>query len=162
MESTIMIGEKEVTLNNNIGWTFIYRDQVGTDILPTIMPMVAAGIDAVASVADTVNSIDDIEMKDVSRILKNENIFDALIKLSSFEFVDFVNITWALAKNADESIPEPKRWVKEFEIFPVDTIGPEIISLIVKGAVSSKNWERLQTAIEKMKKLQPKGKKKSQ
>ena len=57
--------------------------------------------------------------------------------------MDFINITWALAKNADDSIPEPKIWVKQFDEFPVDVVGPEVVKLIFKGMVSSKNLKRL-------------------
>ena len=72
------------------------------------------------------------------------------------EFVDvIVNVTWAMAKAADESIEPPKKWVKQFEVFPVDVIAPAIYELAVMGFVSSENLNRLKKIGESLKNLQP-------
>ena len=47
MEKTVQIGNKEVHLSNNIGWAIDYRDQFGQDIIPTLLPMVAAALDLI-------------------------------------------------------------------------------------------------------------------
>ena len=151
MEKTIKIGEKEVLLNNNIGWTFIYRDQFGHDIITTLMPMAGAILDLLAGIITETGKTENIEVSDLIKAADSDRIIDAVVHMSGLEFVEFINITWSLAKCADDSIPEPKIWVKEFEEFPLDEIAPEVFRLISRGVMSSKNFERLQTALKPMK-----------
>lgn len=162
MIKTIQIGDKEVQLNNNIGWTLAYKDQFNTDILPTMMPIVAGISDAMIGLLESVGSTKDLNnfsLDDFVEVAKTEEFTSALIKVSSFELTDLINITWAMAKCADDSIPEPKRWVREFEEFPLDVIAPAVFELGIGGLISSKNWERLQKAIASLK---PKEEKKIQ
>ena len=144
MIKTVKIGKQDVVLDNNIGWTLVYRDQFGQDIIPSIMPMFASAMDIVSELAkETEWNGDEIALDDILKLTDGDALINAVIHLGGFEFVDFINITWALAKNADDSIPEPKIWVKQFDEFPVDVIGPEVVKLIFKGMVSSKNLKRL-------------------
>lgn len=162
MIKTIKLGDKEVQLNNNIGWTLEYRDQFNTDILPTMMPIVAGISDAMIGLLESVGSAKDLNnfsMDDFVEVAKSDEFTSALIKVSSFELTDLINITWAMAKCADDSIPEPKKWAREFEEFPLDVIGPAVFELGVGGLISRKNWERLQKALQNLK---PKEEKKNQ
>lgn len=143
MEKTINIGDKAVRLNNNIGWTIDYRDQFGQDIIPTLMPMVAAALDLIKGLLEEVDSTENLEWKDILKTLDGDTLLDVLVHLGGLEFRDFINITWAMAKCADGSIPEPRTWVKQFEVFPVDEIAPAVFELVYKGVVSSKNLKRL-------------------
>ena len=144
MIKTIKIGKQDVVLDNNIGWTFIYRDQFGQDIIPSVMPMFAGAMDIISGLAkETEGNGEEITLKDILKLTDGDALINAIIHLGSFELVDFINITWALAKNADDSIPEPKIWIRRFDEFPVDVIGPEVVKLIFKGMVSSKNLKRL-------------------
>ena len=143
MEKNINIGNKEVRLNNNIGWAIDYRDQFGTDIIPTILPVIAAALDLIKGLLDEVGDADNIDWRDVLKTVDGDTLLDALIHLGGLEFRDFINITWAMAKCADDSIPEPRTWVKQFETFPIDVIAPVVVDLIIKGVVSSKNLTRL-------------------
>lgn len=151
MIKTINIGDMEVRLDNNVGWTLEYRDQFNTDILPTLMPMIAGLFDAMIGLLDSTGKKDSFTVQDFIEAAKSEEFTSALIKLSSFEFTDLINITWAMAKCADDSIPEPKKWVRQFEEFPLDVIAPAVFELGVGGVISRKNWERLQTALEGLK-----------
>lgn len=150
MEKTIKIGEKEVLLNNNIGWTFIYRDQFGHDIIPTLMPMAGAILDLLAGIITETGKTENIDVSDLIKAADSDRIIDAVVHMSGLEFVEFINITWSLAKCADNAIPEPKIWVKEFEEFPLDEIAPEVFRLISRGVMSSKNFERLQNVLKPM------------
>ena len=152
MEKTVQIGNKEVRLNNNIGWAIDYRDQFGQDIIPTLLPMVAAALDLIKGLLEEVEDTNNLEWRDILRLIDGDTLFDALIHLGGLEFRDFINITWAMAKCADDSIPEPRTWVKEFEVFPVDELAPTVFDLIFKGVVSSKNLTRLKDV---KKNLQP-------
>lgn len=143
MEKTINIGNKEVRLNNNIGWTIDYRDQFGQDIIPTLLPMVAAALDLIKGLLEEMEDASNLEWQDVLKTLDGDTLLDALVHLGGLEFKDFINVTWAMAKCADETIPEPRTWVRQFETFPLDEIAPAVFELIYKGVISSKNLTRL-------------------
>lgn len=153
MEKVIKIGSNEVRLSNNVAWVMEYRDQFGKDILPAIMPLittVSEGISTVLSEAGT-----DITIESLSEAI-NGRVMDVLLPLYQAEFVDLViNVTWAMAKAADEDIEPPKKWVRQFDTFPLDVIGPAIFDLVIKGFVSSKNLTRLKRTGKKLKNLQP-------
>ena len=143
MEKTVNIGNKEVRLNNNIGWAIDYRDQFGQDIIPTLLPMVAAAMDLVKGLLEEMDDVENIQWQDVLKTLDGDTLLDAIVHLGGLEFTDFINITWAMAKCADRSIPEPRTWVRQFEVFPVDELAPVVFKLAFSGVVSSKNLTRL-------------------
>ena len=143
MIKTLKIEGKEVRLDNNIDWAMIYRDQFGTDIIPALMPLFASAMDIFSELLKKTGKSKEINVNEILAEVDGESLINAVIHLSSFEFVDFINIVWALAKNADDSIPEPRMWVKQFDTFPLDEIAPEVVKLIAKGVISSKNLKRL-------------------
>jgi len=155
MEKTIKIGKQEVRLTNNVSWAITYRDQFGHDIIPTLMPMLAAALDIVSGMIDEFSTGGKVEVSDLLRNMDGDKLLDAVIHLSGLEFVELINITWAMAKAADDDIPDPKTWVKGFSEFPVDKIAPEVFSLAFKGLVSSKNLKRLKDLTSAIKVVQP-------
>ena len=158
MIKTVKIGNKEVILDNNVGWTLIYKDQFGQDIIPSIMPLLAGALDVVSGLFQEAGDKEEISIDTLAKLADGDALINAMVHIGGFEFVDFLNITWAMAKNADDSIPEPRKWIKGFDEFPVDVIGVEVVKLIFKGMVSSKNLKRLNAMI---KSVQPKKKSKS-
>lgn len=152
MEKIIKIGKKSVKLNNRVSWAIVYRDQFGRDIIPTIMPLFASALDIISGIINETGKTDDIELTDLAKLADGDSLLNAAIHLGGFEFTDLICITWALAKCADEDIPEPREWIKQFETFPVDVVAPEVFSLIFKGVVSSKNLKRLE---DLKKRIQP-------
>ena len=153
MEKTINIGSKSVRLNNNIGWAIAYRDQFGRDIIPSLMPLLAGAMDVFSGFINETGKTDSISLADLAKVADGDAFLNAAIHVGALDFVDFINITWALAKCADDDIPEPKQWIKQFDSFPIDIIGPAVFSLILKGVVSSKNLQRLE---DLKKRIQPK------
>ena len=152
MEKTIKIGDKDVRLSNNIGWALIYRDQFGRDIIPTLMPLLAGLLDVLGGLLRN-GKTDNLSISDLAELMDGDELMNAYVHLSGLEFTDFINITWALAKCADESVPEPTQWVRQFDEFPVDVIGPAVFSLVLKGVMSSKNWKRLTSLKDKIQPL---------
>lgn len=154
MEKTITIGGKEVLLNNNAAWAMEYQEQFGKDILPVMLPMVATLAEGFASIlADT-----DGEKLNASMVADSlqGRAMEILLPLVQVEFVDMVyNVTWALAKNADPGIPEPKKWIRQFDTFYLDEVVPEVYGMILQGFASSKNLKRLEEIRKTMTKLQP-------
>ena len=154
MEKVIKIGNKEVRLNNNVSWTMEYRDQFGKDIVPTIMPLLIAVTEGVSTFISETGGAE-VSIADIANALQGRTM-DILLPLFQVEFTDMViHTTWAMAKAADEGIAPPKQWVKQFDTFPIDVVGPAVFDLILKGFVSSKNLKRLKTIGKSLKSLQP-------
>lgn len=144
MEKTINIGDKSIRLNNNIGWALAYRSQFGRDIVPAIMPLFASALDIMSGIIRETGGTGEVTVKELAALADGDALIDAVIHLGGLELTDFINITWSLAKCADDSIPAPEEWVKQFEEFPVDIIAPTVFGMIYKGVISSKNRERLE------------------
>lgn len=154
MEKIINIGDKEVRLNNNVAWTMEYRDQFGKDIVPALMPVLATMIEGVSSIIAEAGA-DKIEMESLATALEGRSM-EILLPLFQVEFVDIIiNVTWAMAKAADETIAPPKRWVRQFETFPLDIVVPAVYELVFMGFVSSKNLTRLKSIGKSLRNLQP-------
>lgn len=154
MEKIIKIGNKEVRLNNNVAWTMEYRDQFGKDIVPALMPILASLMEGVSTIISESGS-NEVTMADIADAVQGRSM-DVLLPLFQVEFVDtIINVTWAMAKAADESIEPPKRWVRQFEEFPLDVIVPAVYELVLKGFVSSKNLKRLKKISASLRNLQP-------
>ena len=155
MEKIIKIGNKEVRLNNNVAWTMEYRDQFGKDILPAVMPLLTSMIEGVSAVVAESTEGERMTAESIAEALQGRTL-DFMLPMYQAEFVDLVvNVTWAMAKAADESINPPKKWVRQFEEFPLDVVGPAVFDLVLKGFVSSKNLKRLKNLGESLKNLQP-------
>lgn len=137
MEKTITIGGVDVHLSNNISWVFAYRDQFGRDIIPALMP----ALESIFSLIPAVMKAG--EEGGVVSVLQSSEMEDATLRLAGLEVTDLINIVWALAKAADDDIPEPKRWVRQFDEFPIDVIAPAAFDLVLSGVISSKNRGRL-------------------
>lgn len=153
MEKVIKIGKQEVRLNNNVAWTMEYRDQFNKDILPAIMPIVAAVSEGLSSVLSEAG--DELTTTSIAEAIQGRSM-DILLPMFQAEFVDLVvNVTWAMAKVADEGIAPPKQWVRQFDGFYLDEIGPTVFDLVLKGFVSSKNLKRLKKIGVELKNLQP-------
>ena len=154
MEKIIKIGKQEVRLNNNVAWTMEYRDQFGKDIVPALMPVIASMIEGVSTIVSESGKTE-IAIVDVAEALQGKSM-DILLPMFQVEFVDvLINVTWSMAKAADEDIAPPKQWVKQFDEFPLDVVGPAVYDLVLKGFVSSKNLKRLKNLGKTIKDLQP-------
>ena len=152
MEKVIKIGKQEVKLNNNVAWTMEYRDQFGKDILPVIMPFMASMIEGVSTIAAEAG---ELTLANIAEAIEGRSM-DVLLPMFQAEFVDLViNVTWAMAKAADENIETPKKWVRQFDEFPLDVVGPAVFDMAMKGFISSKNLKRLKKVGASIKTLQP-------
>ena len=155
MEKIIKIGKQEVRLNNNVAWTMEYRDQFGKAILPAVMPLLASMIEGVSTIMADANGDGELTISSIAEALEGRTM-EVLLPMFQAEFVDLiVNVTWSMAKAADENIEPPKRWVRQFEEFPLDVVGPAVYDLVLKGFVSSKNLRRLKKIGNELRNLQP-------
>lgn len=150
MVKTIHIGEKPVEINSSAGWLYTYSEQFGHDILVVLMPAIEASLSLIAKVfkdSDWENG------DDVNKLLEGIDeaaISEALITLSSMQLTTLTNIVWALARNADQKIPEPKTWLNSFEEFPIDEIMPKVIMAVIESSLSKKNYQKIQNAMKSL------------
>lgn len=151
MEKTIKLGEKDVKLNNSVGWALIYRDQFGHDVIPTLMPLLVSTLDVIGGlITEAGIGSGSVEVKDLANVIGSDAYVDAVVHLSALELVELMNITWAMAKNADDTISDPETWIKSLDAFPLDEVAPALFELIAKGFMSSKNVKRLQTILNSL------------
>lgn len=154
MEKTIKLDSKtSIRVSNNIEWALIYKDQFGRDVLPMLIPVANTFIELAVSVMKSTGG-KALDMKNAGETIKDLDISDiqsALYSLAGLEFTDILNITWAMAKAADESIEEPRVWVRSLTSFPVDAVVPVIFDMNLQFLTTTKNYKRLQAAVEALK-----------
>lgn len=151
MEKIIKIGDKEVTLSNNVAWTMEYRDQFNKDVLEAIMPIVTTLIETVTTIINESGADGKIDVNSISAALEGK-AFEITLPLTNLGFTDsFVNVLWAMAKAADPTIEPPRQWVRQFETFPLDEIVPKVGEMVLSGFTSSKNLERLREMLQGLK-----------
>lgn len=157
MEKIINIGEVEVKLSNNIAWTMEYRDQFNKDVMETLMPLMTSMIETVTTIINESGAEGEINVNGIAEAIQGR-AFDITLPLTQLGFTDsIINVVWAMAKAADPSIEPPKKWVRQFETFPLDEVVPEVGQMILTGFASAKNLERLRNLGKTMtKKTQPK------
>ena len=121
-----------------------YRDQFGKDILPVIMPFITSIIESVSTVIADADNNGEITTTTIAEALSGRSL-DVVLPLYQADFVDLViNVIWAMAKTADDTIEPPKKWVRQFEGFYLDEILPDVLDMVLRGFVSSKNLARLE------------------
>ena len=147
MEKVIKIGKTPVKLNNNIAWTMEYRDQFGTDVIQDHIPMLATIAETVAAIASEAGT-EDLELSAVLAAIEGRAL-DLMMPLMTTEIMTVItNVTWAMAKAANEDIDPPKEWAKQFDEWPLDVIVPTIYDMALSGFISSKNRKRLRSLAE--------------
>lgn len=155
---TITDEGNEIVLSNNTVWAMIYRNQFGHDIISTLTPVAASLADMIGGFFESVsdnNGEGEIKFEDVAKNIDGDRLIDAVAHLSGLEFVDILNITWSMAKAADNNIPDPIKWVTELEVFPVDIIVPEVVALAARGLLSTKKLIWLRQTMAKVQKAKP-------
>ena len=94
MEKKIKLDSKtSITLNNNVGWLFLYKDQFGRDIVPTLVPVLNAGIDLVFGVyKETGGKISKESIMQIDTAALTAAIYNA----TAIEAGGLLNIAWGL------------------------------------------------------------------
>ena len=134
MKKIIEINEGQpIEIDSSLGWLFCYREQFGHDIMPDLLPLLDAALGALNELGEESNVVEMLDEEAVGRII---------VALSSLEFVTVINILWAMNKNAG-GMQNPKEFVNQFDVFPMDIVVPELFRVIVESSVSSKNSESL-------------------
>lgn len=137
---------KTIRLSNNIGWMMVYRDQLGHDIVPALVPILNGAIDLAVEISKATKK-SGATPAEILEAIGTENLQNAILDMSGLEMVDLINVTWAMAKAADDDLPEPREWVRDLDTFPLDVIIPAVVDLLFSCMVSSKNLNRLRVSL---------------
>lgn len=135
MRKVIKIDNKnKIKINTSWGWAYIYQDYFGHDIIPDLVPVIDTFIETFTRLING-DEIDDEGLSD---------------KLYTLEITTMTNVIWALAKNADDEIPDVREWLDGFERFPLDIILPEVLETLADSMMSTKKAELLRTTLTTM------------
>lgn len=129
MRAKIKIEDKPAfEINTSNRWAYLYLEYFGHDIMPELVPMLDTFIQMFSDVLNG-NETDESEISD---------------SLYGLEYTTALNVIWALAKNADDDIPEAPEWYDSFDKFMLDEVAPQVFKTLIDTMVSTKKLELLQ------------------
>lgn len=151
-----MDGEEEraLILDNTFTWMVYYKEAFGRDIVPDLAPILNSVIKAFFAVfsAVDVNKVVKIAtskqknkteadrtsaiMNEVVQKVDPDDITGVIIEATAIESVTFLQIMWALAKCADDSIDEFFEWTKTTSGMTPDFLVSEVFDLVLKGWIT--------------------------
>lgn len=151
MIKTVQFEGHSLEINTSGGWFFVYKDYFGHDIMPDIMPALETALQMAVSIAGNVEPGE----KDARQILAalDEDVLEEIFtKMAGAQLTTVMQIVWAMAKNADDSVKGPREFFNEYETFPWDTAGPEVFKALLESNISSKNVKSLLASMKTRKK----------
>ncbi|EKN68073.1 hypothetical protein P9E76_15475 [Schinkia azotoformans] len=117
MEKTVTIDGKKVRFKSTGATALRYKAQFKKDYFSEILKL---------------NQLSKLKVD------KNSQLDLDNVELDNVDFEVFFNITWSLAKTADNSIPDPLTWLDGFDVFPILDIIPELTDMIVESIQAKK------------------------
>jgi hypothetical protein len=112
MEKTIEIDGKQIHFKSTAATPLRYKAQFGKDYFSEIL-----------------------KLEGFTKLRTAKNKAEAL---KGIDFDTFYNLTWILAKTADDTIPEPLEWLDGFEEFPLFEIIPQVQDLVLMSIQGKK------------------------
>lgn len=151
MIKTINLGNgQSLEINSSGGWLYVFQEQFGFDVLPLLMPALEAGLKAVGIAVQGADGKDKIEAAQMLANFDDENINEIMTSFSGLQLTTLLNIVWAMAKNANDNIPEPKVFYNSFDEFPNDLVIPEVVRQIINTTISKKNRVKIAARMKAM------------
>ena len=151
MIKTINLGNgQSLEINSSGGWLYVFQEQFGFDVLPLLMPALEAGLKAVGIAVQGADGKDKIEATQMLANFDDENINEIMTSFSGLQLTTLLNIVWAMTKNANDNIPEPKVFYNSFDEFPSDLVIPEVVRQIINTTISKKNRVKIAARMKAM------------
>lgn len=151
MQKTINIGGKDVNLKFTLSAFYIFKNQFSYDAMNKIVP----------TVGEILSNLDFsvFEAKKNNKTeLNGGEVINAIGKTLestyNFEMVDFLNLLWAFAKNADGELPGPEIWFGNFDEFPIIDVMKEFIPALLESLGSKKKSVEMNTKKTEAKKAE--------
>lgn len=148
MECTIKIDDRDVKFNLSLSWAFCYKAQFGIDPLTVLIPAVKTILEILAKISN----IDEMDLKTIQQKQKEGeidqfDIDDLFEPMDEFEATEILQLIWAFAKNADNEIPQPQEWFRDFKVFPLDEVFSTLLPSILQSIISTKKYKALMGAV---------------
>lgn len=118
MEKTLTICGRDVTFKATGGLPYRYKSQFGREYIQDML-MIEQSISGIKAPS-----------KNSSKTAVEEYELKTAYTLTSTAIEMMYNILWCMAKTADDSIPDPQRWLDSFDAFPVFEIWPQLEDII--------------------------------
>lgn len=127
MERLVKVNEKQsVRLRASALFIFVYREHFNRDAMMDVFQITRA-VTPLIKVANGIVDTDDMS------------------SLAEFDTEMFMNLIWAMAKNADKSIADRDEWYEQFDPFPVVEFLFEFIAFLAPSLVSEKAKKKAPT-----------------
>lgn len=140
MIKTIEFGDKKVTFSTSFNWMIIFKNQFGEDAAKTIMPLIRA----------------------MQKPEYTENDYGYLV-YETLGFTGIAEIAWALAKNADNSVPDPEAWMESLgDNYSASDVAVGLIPEVVESSFTSKKSMAPKNQKKQTTKKEPETKKSTQ
>lgn len=150
IKSINMGNGQSLEINSSGGWLYVFQEQFGYDVLPLLMPALEAGLKAVGIAVQGTNGKDKIEAAELLANFDDENISEIMQSFAGLQLTTMLNIVWAMAKNANDEIPEPKVFYNSFDEFPSDLVISEVVKQIINTTISKKNRAKIAARMKAM------------
>lgn len=151
-----MDGEEERTLelDNTFTWMVYYKEAFGRDIVPDLAPIMTSiikGFFAVFSAVDIEKIVkaattkqkgkSETEraaaiMEEIMQKVDPDDLIGVVYEATAIESMTFLQIMWALAKCADESVGDFIEWTRTTSGMAPDMLVSEVFDLVLKGWVT--------------------------
>lgn len=150
MEKTIKIGEKDVKFKFTLSAFYIFKNQFSYDAMNKIVPTVG---EILSNLDFSVFEAYEEKKEEKEEALTGGEVLNAvgrtLEATYNFEMVDFLNLLWAFAKNADGELPNPEIWFSTFDEFPIFDVMREFVPALLESLGSKKKLVKKNTEMTK-------------
>lgn len=154
MEKTINIGGKDVKFKFTLSAFYIFKNQFSYDAMNKIVPTIGEILSNLDfSIFEAYEEKEEEKEKENKEALTGGEVLNAvgrtLESTYNFEMVDFLNLLWAFAKNADGELPNPEIWFSTFDEFPIFDVMREFVPVLLESLGSKKKLVKKNTEMIK-------------
>lgn len=118
MEKTLTICGRDVTFKATGGLPYRYKSQFGREYIQDLI-----------LIEQSVSNIKE-PPKNSTKAAQQAYELATAYALTGASLEMMYNILWCMAKTADDSIPDPQRWLDSFETFSVFDVWPQLEDIV--------------------------------
>lgn len=150
MEKIINISGKDVKFKFTLSAFYIFKNQFSYDAMNKIVPAIGEILSNLDfSVFEAYEEKKEEKGEEEEEALTGGEVLNAvgrtLEATYNFEMVDFLNLLWAFAKNANSELPNPEIWFSTFDEFPIFDVMREFVPALLESLGSKKKLVKKNT-----------------